>query len=436
MRDERPTRILIVATHPVQYVAPLFRRLAALPELNLSVAYCSLQGAEPGVDPEFEFQVQWDVPLLQEYRWFTVRNWSRRPTLSHFGGLANPGLWRLVRKGGFDALLVYGYAYLSCWIAILAAKSVGIPVIVGTDAVRLESAPARGGWWWKRWMKAPAAKLMYRVPEVILVPSTATMRFVSSLGLEDERCVMAHYTVDNDFFARSLEAGLREAGRKSWGVEEDAVVALFCGKLVPWKRPQDLLRAFALVVRRYRDGAPFYAVFAGEGPLRRRLEAEAGALGVRGQVRFIGFVNQSALPEVYAASDFLVLPSEHEPWGLVVNEGMVCGLPAVVSDRVGARLDLIRPGETGEIYPCGDVRALAGVLNELLRDRDRLRRMGESARKRMETWSYRECVEGYREAFERAILVKRARERGLNGRRRVSGAAGELPGPEHRESVA
>jgi glycosyltransferase involved in cell wall biosynthesis len=114
---------------------------------------------------------------------------------------------------------------------------------------------------------------------------------------------------------------------------------------------------------------------------------------------------------VYTASDLLVLPSEFEPWGLVVNEAMVCGVPAVVSDQVGARLDLIAPGTTGEIFPTGNQDALAVVLGRRLADREGLKRMGEAARTRMETWSYRQCLDGYAQAFEMAKQLKKANRR-------------------------
>ena len=76
----------------------------------------------------------------------------------------------------------------------------------------------------------------------------------------------------------------------------------------------------------------------------------AAELGLTDRVRFLGFVNQSQLPSVYCAADFFVLPSLFEPFGLVVNEAMLCGLPVAVSDSVGARFDLVRPGENGYAY--------------------------------------------------------------------------------------
>jgi glycosyltransferase involved in cell wall biosynthesis len=400
-------RVLVVSSHPVQYGSPLFRRMAQEPKWDILVAFCSLQGAEPGKDPEFGIKLAWDVPLLDGFPWVQVPNRSPRPGLGRFTGLINPGLWKLVRTGKFDAVVVYGYAYCSFWIAMLAALSARVPLVMGTDSVRLAS---RGGWWWKRWIKYPLVRFIYRLVDIVVVQSTAGRQYLRSLGVSENRMALANYTVDNEYFARAAAQVDRAAVRARWSISDEALVVLFCAKLVPWKRPQDLLHAYAILCRqRPQIGEAAYLVFAGDGPLRESLEAEARSLGIENHVRFLGFVNQSALPEVYTASDLLVLPSEFEPWGLVVNEAMVCGVPAVVSDQVGARLDLIAPGTTGEIFPTGNQDALAVVLGRRLADREGLKRMGEAARKRMETWSYRQCLEGYGQAFEIAVKLKRPR---------------------------
>jgi glycosyltransferase involved in cell wall biosynthesis len=132
---------------------------------------------------------------------------------------------------------------------------------------------------------------------------------------------------------------------------------------------------------------------AGEGPLRGQLEREAAALGIAARVKFLGFVNQSGLPSLYGCADLFVLPSEYDPCPAVVCESMLCGCPVVLSDTIRGRFDLVRHGQTGFIYPCGNLDSLARVLDEVLPDQDRLRRMGRAARQLMETWSPRECVE-------------------------------------------
>jgi glycosyltransferase involved in cell wall biosynthesis len=333
-----------------------------------------------------------------------VRNISSQPGIGKFWGLVNPGLWRLIREGDFDAVVVYGYAYSSSWIALAAAKASGVPVLIGTDVTGLRSGDA--GWSWKRWVKKPALRLIYgRLYDLVLTPSTATRKFLSSIGVPEERMFLTHYVVDNDFFQKHVSEGDRQEIRRMWNIPSRAPVILYCGKLIERKRPADLLRSFANLRHRTNSQAPFL-VFTGDGVLGDALRAEARALGVSEQVRFAGFVNQTNLPAMYAAGDVFVLPSAHEPWGLVVNEAMNCGLPTVVSDRVGAAGDLVLPGETGEVYPVGDTDALTNVLAQLLSDPCRRQRLADNARVRIQSWSCREHVENMAQAIATAARLK------------------------------
>ena len=215
------------------------------------------------------------------------------------------------------------------------------------------------------------------------------------------------YVVDNDWWIAKARGTDRVAVRRRWKVPENANVVLFCAKLQPWKRPADVLRAF------YRaEIRNSYLVFAGEGPLRKELEQEASQLGIFEKVRFLGFVNQSGLPDVYVSSDVMVLPSEYEPFGLVVNEAMLCGCGVIVSDHVGARFDLIKDGQTGCVYPCGNTDALSRCLQELLSDPGVLSRQREAAMQSIGQWSpeayirsFVEAVRRERDAQATAVLV-------------------------------
>src|ERR1700726_581004 len=102
---DRRFRVLAIAAHPVQYAAPIYRRMGARPDVDFQVAYCTLRGAEAAHDPEFGATVQWHVPLLDGYRWTYVPN--RGSGAESFLGLRNPGLGKLIREGRFDAVLCY-----------------------------------------------------------------------------------------------------------------------------------------------------------------------------------------------------------------------------------------------------------------------------------------------------------------------------------------
>ena len=394
-------RVLLICSHPVQYAAPQFRQMARHPKLDILVAYLSLRGAERGLDPDFGVEVKWDVPLLDGYVWIRVPDRSVPAGLKQLFTLLNPDLWKLIRTGGFDAVICFaGYNYSAFWITVFAARMQSTPLLFGTDAH--EIVPRDGHNW-----KTPVTKWfwarLFRLADVVLAPSSGSFTMMRSLGIPEERLALTPYVVDNDWWLRQASSVDRKAIRAQWGIPADAPIALFCAKLQPWKRPQDLLSAF-----KEAGVAGSYLVFAGEGPLRSELESKARASGIDERVRFLGFVNQTSLPAVYRAADLLVLPSEYEPFGVVVNEAMLCECPVVVSDRVGARFDLVEQGKTGFIFPCGDVQALATILRNSLADCERLKQMGEAARERMARWNPEQNIEATIAAIERAIHRKSA----------------------------
>jgi glycosyltransferase involved in cell wall biosynthesis len=409
----RPLRVLAIAAHPAQYQAPLFRRMASRTELDLHVAYCTLRGAEPAHDAEFGATVKWDVPLLDGYQWTHVPNAGSGAAT--FWGLRNPGLWQIIRSGGrghtgrdglFDAVLCYvSYRRATFWIARTAAKRTGAAFLFGADTTTLTPIDGR---MWKRSVKRVLWPLLFRLADQVIVPSSGSLDLMRSLGLPDERVTVTPYVVDNDWWLSQSEHVDRAGVRSTWGAAPDDGVILFCAKLQPWKRPLDLLQAFA----KARISRALL-VFAGEGPLRAELEAQSVALGVADRVRFLGFVNQSQLPGIYTAADLMVLPSVYDAFGVVVNEAMLCGCPVAASDHVGAARDLVAHGHTGFVYPCGAVDALAGILREAFADRAKLQEMGGAARARMESWSPRENIEATLEALSRSVARMHRRSRAV-----------------------
>ncbi len=392
-KDSGFKRLLIVAPHVVQYSSPLFREMAQHPKLDLLVAYCSMQGAESGVDPGFGVKVSWDTPLLEGYRWTHISNRAWRPGSDHFGGLLNPGLWPVIRDGGFDAVLICGYYFASAWIAIVAAKFYGVPIIFVTDSHGLQSWRAQS--MWKLRLKKQLLRRIFSLANAVAVSSSGGVEYLKSLGFPAERVVLAPTAVNNGWWQQQAARVDRVAVREEWSIPAAARVVLFCAKLQPWKGPIDLLEAFARA-----NVENSYLAYAGDGPSRSNLESRAVELGVADRVRFLGFLNQSQLPSAYRAADLFVLPSLFEPFGLVVNEAMLCGLPVVVSDRVGAKFDLVRPNETGEVFPAGDIDALAAILRKILPDSAMRKQMGAIGARRMETWSPCEYVEGFVRAID------------------------------------
>lgn len=392
---ERRYRVLLIATHAVQYSSPSFREMARHPRLDIQVAYLNLKKSQGAIDEDFGVEVKWDVPLFEGYPWTDVPNRARRPSLDKFFGLVNPALWTMIREGNYDAVVIYtGYRCASFWFAMFASKLSGTPIFFGADATGLQ--PRLGGAWKAR-VKHWLWPFIFGLADQVIVPSTGTLQMMRSLGIPAERISLTPYVVDNDWWKAQAAQVDRLQVRAAWQIPPAAPVILFCAKLQPWKRPLDLLRAFA------RSGAAnAFLVFAGEGPLKPDLQREAETLGVAARARFLGFMNQTQLPAIYCASDLFVLPSEYDAFGVVVNESMLCGCAVAVSDHVGAGLDLVHK-ENGFVFPTGDVDALAALIREASADPEKLRQMGQESKRIMQTWSLSENTQGLIDAIDRVV---------------------------------
>ena len=374
-------RLTVVQTHPVQYMAPWFREITAnCPQIDLTVLYASAPKPEQqgtGFDRAFE----WDTPLFDGYKWKIVRESVAGDDFStrSFRGLNVRGIGTALEETAPDVVLVPGWYSIALMRAILWARLRGIPVIYRGDT---NDAVGPRGWRHLIWrLKTRALLALY---SGYLSVGRRSREYLTSNGAASTRIYASPACVDNEHFASHadpyLPCGPRVAARQRLGASPQDFVVLFAGKLEAKKRPLDALRAIRSL------GGDATLVIAGSGPLEAEMRREAAQLDVR--LVQLGFVNQRQLGEVYAAADCLVLPSDsHESWGLVVNEAMATGLPAVVSDHVGCGPDLVTSGETGETHRTGDVADLARAL-ERVRERGGRATMAQACRARAARYNF------------------------------------------------
>jgi glycosyltransferase involved in cell wall biosynthesis len=376
----------VVTTHPVQYQAPWFRALAVEPGVNLTVFYAMIPDArQQGVG--FDVPFQWDVPLLEGYRYQLLKNEAFRPSLSGFSGCDTPSLGRIVASARFDAMIVTGWHTKSSLQALWAGRRAGVPCILRGESNALRARPFH--------VRCVHRWLLRRYSAFLTI-GRANERFYLENGVSPEKLFGGRYCVDNARFEGDATAmrPQRAEIRGAWRIPEGAFTFLFCGKLIEKKRPLDLVEAVArLCDKRQPARGPFHVLVAGDGPMRGQIEAIVRDR--RLPVSMAGFLNQGEVAKAYVAADCLILPSDYgETWGLVVNEAMACGLPAIVSDRVGCHPDLVIPGATGFVYPCGNVPALADGLEELAAKPALAAALGARARGHIGGYSVQSLVDG------------------------------------------
>jgi glycosyltransferase involved in cell wall biosynthesis len=368
-------RIGYLISHPIQYYAPIFRELAK--RCDLTVFFAHRQTAAQQAQSGFRVAFDWDVDLLSGYVSRFLQNVAREPSTDRFFGCDTPGVSTAIAAGSFDGFVVAGWALRSYWQAVRACRRAGVPVFVRGDS---QLVSRRGGA--VRFAKALAFRHLLRQFDGYLHVGRRSREYLLHYGARSDRLFFSPHCVDNDAFHTASDVARRDLAPAR------VPRILFAGKLMERKRPFDVLRAAAKVIAR---GRKVEVGFAGSGDLQGGLSELAAASGVR--AHFHGFVNQSELPAVYASADVLVLPSDgRETWGLVVNEAMACGLPAIVSDAVGCGPDLIEPGLTGAVFPLGDVDRLADAIEAVLAfERAPTRK---ALAERMETYSPARAAQG------------------------------------------
>lgn len=400
----RRLRLAIVVSHPIQYYSPWFRHLAAHPSLDLKVFYLWDFGVQPRFDPNFKQTFQWDIPLLEGYEHEFVPNRSADHGTHHFRGLDNPGLVPTLHAWRPDAILLFGYTYLSHLRVILSRRLRAIPLLLRGDSHDLARPPG-----WKQQWKQRVRSLLFKRFAGFLAVGKANADYFRHCGVPEDRIHFVPHCVDNDRFRAAAPQALEEA--KAWrtelGIPRDALVVLFVGKFESKKRPMDLLRAFDIASNILTGaGKPEpVLLFVGSGELEGKLQAMAGDR-IGKTVFFSPFQNQSEMPKVYAAGDLLALPSCSETWGLAVNEAMNLGRPVIVSDRVGCGPDLVIPEATGWVFKTGDVADLAASLVKALGlGREGLSHRGRSALQRVDAYSYKAASLGLLDTLSKVATL-------------------------------
>ena len=378
-------RLAILASHPIQYQVPLFRELARRHDITVYFAHRS--SAKDQSTAGFGVGFEWDIDLLSDYEYGFLDNVSPKPGLEHFSGCDTPSITAKLRDGCYTALLVMGW-HLKCFVqGIWGAKRLGLPVMVRGDS-QLETPRGMAKRVAKRLLYPPALRCF----DAALYVGERSRRYWEYYRYPPSRLFFSPHCVDNNWFSRRAT---REAGRMlraRCGIEPDANVVLFAGKLVPFKRPLDVIAAVSSLAPRFPD---LTVVIAGDGEVACAISAAASKSGVRAVQ--LGFCNQTEMPAAYAAANVLALPSDgRETWGLVANEALACGLPIIVSDACGCAPDLVADGTTGRVFPMGSVTALAERIATVLVAPP----AGETIARKVDDYSVPKAAEGIDAAFD------------------------------------
>jgi glycosyltransferase involved in cell wall biosynthesis len=337
---EPVTRVTVVSPEPTPYRSPLFDRIAARRDLELTVIYAGRSVADR----------TWAVtPRHRAVYLHGLRLPGARRLVRHDYPIT-PGIVRALSTSQPDVVVVSGWSTFASQAAIAWCRLRRIQYIVHVESHDLEPrAP------WRRKVKGTVVPRLLRGAASVLVVGSAARESVVAHGAAPDRIRVFANTVDVDRWIARADSFTRTA--------HDGVVVLSVGRPVREK------------------GFDVLAAASAEAGVR--LETVTGG------------VPEDDLARRYVEADVFALLSRHEPWGVVVNEAAVSGLPLVLSDAVGAARDLLRDGQNGFLVPADDVGAAAEAIRKLAADPGLRHRMGERSRELARAWGYEPSVENF-----------------------------------------
>jgi glycosyltransferase involved in cell wall biosynthesis len=371
-------RIVIITEIIAPYRIPVFNALRQCRGVDLQVIFLAEH------DPTEREWLIYKDEIRFPYQ--VLPSWRRRVGRHNF--LLNWGAERALRRAAPDFVVCGGYNYVASWQSMSWARRNRVPFGLWVESTTRDS---RDGHRLIEFLKTR----FLRGCDAFVVPGKSSVEYLSRYGVPSEMIFTAPNAVDTRFFAERAGVVRENPGFHREALGLPARFFLFAGRLVPQKGIFDLLAAYGALAPELRKEIGL--VFVGDGPARPALLQRAANVN-SGSIQIVGFAHRELLATYYALADTFVFPTHTDPWGLVVNEAMACGLPVISSDAAGCVADLIESGWNGRVVPAGDVGQLAGAMDELARNAELRPLMGQRGRQRIELYSPEAWAAGMAEA--------------------------------------
>jgi len=377
-------KVFYLQSHPIQYFSPLFQLIEKSNCCDFQVLYCSNNSVKGYMDKGFNSVVRWDTPLLEGYKYRFFKNFSPFPgTNLKFYNLINPGIFMYIIKHKPDVVWINGWSYLTIWLAIIAGKFTGAEIWLKSESpYNQEIKKSRINQFMK---KVFLQYFLFKIVNKFFYIGEENRLFYLHYNVSQCDLVFSPYCVNNKIFADqySILKKKRDDLRRELNINNEDVVILYSGKLVPKKRPLDLLKAVNLIKKNN-----IKLIFLGDGVLKSEVENLASSFNMS-NVFITGFVNQTLIGKYYTMADIFVLPSTiGETWGLVINEAMNFELPVVASQMVGSVKDLVKENINGFSFPVGNVKLLSEKLKILINSKSKREEFGKNSKKLLAKYSY------------------------------------------------
>jgi len=361
------TRFVIITEIISPYRIPVFNALARHEGVDLHVIFLAETDRTERQWLVYKDEIRFSCEVLP--------SWRRRAGRHTI--LLNWGVEAALRQATPDVVICGGYNYVSSWQSLRWARRHRVPFILWTEST---SRDLRSG---RAFLELMKTKFL-RGCDAFVVPGKSSIDYLRGFGVREDNIFVAPNAVDTSFFAGRAELIRKNASMHRKALNLPSRFFLFVGRMVQEKGVLDLLKAYKALPPETREDIGL--VFVGDGAARSALQRRATDVS-SGTIHFAGFAQKEDLASYYALAEVLVLPTYTDPWGLVVNEAMACGLPVIASSAAGCVTDLVENGWNGRVVPSGEIGVLTLAMGELARDGVLRSLMGKRSAQRIAQYS-------------------------------------------------
>ena len=364
-------RLVVITEIIAPYRIPVFNALAGREEIDLHVIFLAETDSSMRQWRIYSDEIRFSYEVLPSWR----------TRLGRYNILVNHNVGSALSDAHPDVILCGGYNYLASWQAVRWAKRNHVPFLLWSESTGSDRRSQHA-------LVESLKQTFLRNCDGFVVPGKSAREYVQQMGAADQNVFVAPNAVDIAVFGNSESARARAPRlRGELGLPDRYF--LYVGRLVKEKGLLDLLAAYQQLTPELREQVGL--VIAGDGPLRADLEALARSI-FPGAIHFAGFVHRDELVNYYSLAECLVFPTHTDPWGLVVNEAMACGLPVICTTVAGCAADLVKTG--GRVVTPGDVAQMSFAMQEIACDSSLRERMAQDNRSLIQNFSPEACAAG------------------------------------------
>ena len=363
LKSKKKIKIAIITNIPTPYRKKQWEYYSKCKQLDITVFYCA----------NIEKGRHWEISSCEGIKEIFLKGLTYKSI--HF----NPGVLKVIFQD-FDIFFVGGYGYPSLIMAIIALKILQKPWVIMIDGI----SPLKLYKW--NHITDNFKKYVIKGANAYFANGIVGRKYLEKYGILSGKIFNQYMTVDvDDFINKGKDAvGIKKRIREEHDIKDNATVIMYAGRLVYNKGVQDLIGAIKILEN---GGYNIVAFIVGEGDFKEELKRQS--LELNSSIIFTEHVDPEQIYKYYYASDIFVLPTYNDPWGLVINEAMACGLPIIVSDAAGSSLDLIK--NNGIIFKCHDINQLSVAIEKFL-DKN-CKKFENDSKNIISKWTFRESLD-------------------------------------------